>query len=61
MPHLGPFEIGIILLLVFIFFGAGKLPQVMGGVGKAIREFRKAKAGKDEAITEPTEFSGLEK
>lgn len=44
----------IILVVVLIVFGAGKLPQIGGAVGKSIREFRKAKEGvegevKDEA------------
>ena len=60
LPRLGPLEIGLILLLVFIIFGAGKLPDVMRAAGKGVREFRRAKSGEDEA-TEPTEFSGQEK
>jgi len=38
-------EIALILLIVLIVFGAGKLPQVGGAIGKAIREFRKAQQG----------------
>ena len=45
MPRLGPMEIGLIVLLVLIVFGVGKLPQVGGALGKGIREFRKGKAG----------------
>jgi sec-independent protein translocase protein TatA len=41
-------EIGLIVLLVLIVFGVGKLPQVGGAIGKGIREFRKAKEGLDE-------------
>ena len=49
MPfHMGPLEIGLILVLVLVIFGVGKLPQVGGAVGKSIREFRKARAGEDE-------------
>ena len=48
MPHLGPLEIGLILVVVLIVFGAGKLPQVGASMGKAIREFNKAKTGEDE-------------
>jgi len=48
LPHLGPMEIGLIVLLVLIVFGVGKLPQVGGALGKGIREFRKAKDGRDE-------------
>ena len=44
MPfHMGPMEIGIILVIVLIIFGVGKLPQVGGAIGKSIREFRKEK------------------
>lgn len=51
----GPMEIGLILLIVLIVFGVGKLPQVGGAIGRSIREFRKASRGdNDEApITEP--------
>ena len=49
--RLGAMEIGLILVIVLIVFGVGKLPQVGGAMGKAIREFRKAKEGEDE-VTE---------
>lgn len=34
-------ELIVILLIVFIFFGAGKLPKVMGELGKSIKGLRK--------------------
>jgi sec-independent protein translocase protein TatA len=41
MPlRLGPFELIIILVIVIIIFGVGRLPEIGGAVGKAIREFR---------------------
>ncbi len=43
--RLGPLEIGLILVLVLIVFGVGKLPQIGGAVGKSIREFRKERDG----------------
>ena len=43
MP-LGPTELIIILVLVLIIFGAGKLPEVGSALGKGMKEFRKAKA-----------------
>ncbi len=43
--RLGPLEIGLILILVLIVFGVGKLPQIGGAVGKSIREFRKERDG----------------
>ena len=44
----GPMELVVILVIVLIIFGAGKLPQVAGSIGKGIREFRRAKEGVDE-------------
>lgn len=35
----GP-EVWVILIIILIVFGAGKLPQVGGALGKGIREFR---------------------
>jgi len=42
-------EILLILVVVLIIFGAGKLPQVLGSLGKGVREFRDASEGKDSA------------
>ena len=52
MPQLGPLEIGLILVLVLVVFGAGKLPEVGSAIGRSIREFNKAKSGEDEAKKE---------
>jgi len=48
MPHLGPPELLIILVIVIIVFGVGRLPEVGGALGKAIREFRQSSQGLDE-------------
>ena len=49
MPfHIGPWEIALILLIILIVFGVGKLPQVGGALGKGIRTFRKAQRGEDD-------------
>ncbi len=43
MPFkLGPWEIGLILIIILIVFGVGKLPQIGNAFGKTIREFKKA-------------------
>ena len=42
MPALGAPELIIILLLVVIVFGVGKLPEIGGALGKGIKEFRTA-------------------
>ena len=36
----GPWEWIIILVVVLIFFGAGKLPKVLGQMGKGVRAFK---------------------
>ena len=41
-------EIVIILVIILIVFGVGKLPQVGSAIGKGIRSFKKAQAGEDE-------------
>lgn len=41
MFGLGTQELLIILVLVMVVFGAGKLPQVGGALGKGIRNFKK--------------------
>ncbi|MEX2225678.1 MAG: twin-arginine translocase TatA/TatE family subunit [Dehalococcoidia bacterium] len=38
----GPWELALILLIVVLIFGVGRLPEVGGAVGKGIREFRKS-------------------
>ncbi len=49
MPfRIGPWEIGLILTIILIVFGVGKLPQVGGAFGKAMRAFRKGQRGEEE-------------
>ncbi len=52
---LGTSEIILILLIVLIIFGAGKLPEVGAGLGKAIRNFKKASSGEDVLDVTPRE------
>jgi sec-independent protein translocase protein TatA len=39
---IGPTELIIILFIVLILFGAGKLPEIGGALGKGIKNFKKA-------------------
>ncbi len=53
MGNIGATEIILILLLLLIFFGARKIPELAQGLGKGIREFRKAmKEGEEESSKE---------
>ncbi len=50
----GPLEIGLILVIIFVIFGVGKLPQVGAAFGKGIRAFKRGQTGdeEEEAATE---------
>ena len=41
IPKFGPVELILILVIVTMLFGVGKLPEVFGSVGRGIREFRR--------------------
>jgi sec-independent protein translocase protein TatA len=43
--RLGWPEVLLILVVVLIVFGVGRLPQVGGAIGRGLREFRKAQRG----------------
>jgi sec-independent protein translocase protein TatA len=58
MPSLGPTELLIVLLLALILFGAGKLSEVGGALGKSIREFRRAAGDEEQTKGKPAEESG---
>jgi sec-independent protein translocase protein TatA len=51
MPKLGAMELGIILLIILMVFGVGKLPQVGASLGKAIRGFKQGASGEGEQDT----------
>ena len=42
MPNLGATELLIILVIVIAVFGAGKLPELGGALGKGVKEFKDA-------------------
>ena len=49
MPfRFGPWEIALILVIILIVFGVGKLPQAGAAIGKGIRAFRKGQLGEEE-------------
>lgn len=56
MGGLGIWEILVILVIILVIFGAGKLPKVMGDLGKGIRSFKsglKDATAEDETPTPP--------
>ncbi len=50
MPVPGPMELILLLVIVLIIFGPGKLPDIGNAVGKGIREFRKASSDLEDSV-----------
>ncbi len=61
MGQIGPWQIIIVLVLVVLLFGRGKISELMGDVAKGIRSFRKGMAD-DEATpgTDPKSISAAQ-
>ncbi len=48
MPHFDPAELLIVLLIVLVLFGGGRVGKLGGELGTALREFRRGLNGEDE-------------
>ena len=55
MFGIGMPELIIILIIILIIFGAGKLPEIGSGIGKGIRNFKKATSDTPEELKPPEE------
>jgi sec-independent protein translocase protein TatA len=53
--NLGPTELIIILVIVVLLFGVGRLSQIGGELGKGIREFRSGLREEDDDASEDKE------
>lgn len=59
MPNLGIPELLIILAIIILLFGVGKLPQLGKGLGEGIRNFKQAvKDGQDPEKKDPPAGNG---
>ncbi len=50
MPVPGPAELILVLVIVLIIFGPGKLPDIGNALGRGIREFRKASSDLEDSV-----------
>jgi sec-independent protein translocase protein TatA len=55
LPNIGMSELLVILVIALVIFGAGKLPEIGAGLGKAIRNFKKAATGELDENEKPKE------
>ncbi len=56
---LGPMELVLILIIVLVVFGAGKLPQIGDALGKGIRNFKKSSNGNEDLDVTPKKTDSL--
>ena len=54
LGNIGMPEILLILLVVLLLFGAKRIPEIAGGLGKGINEFKRNMSDAQRAISEPS-------
>lgn len=62
MGRIGPLEIILILVIVLLLFGGKKIPELMKGLGRGMKEFKDASKSeqKETAATDTTEKKATE-
>ena len=60
LPKIGPLELVIVLVIVLLIFGVGRLGRLGKDLGEGIREFRRGIAGDDEGKAEQASETGEE-
>jgi sec-independent protein translocase protein TatA len=55
LPSLGPAELIIVLVIILILFGVGRLPEVGKALGQGIREFKQGARPEEEGERRPAE------
>lgn len=60
MGNLGTPEILVIGLIILVLFGAKRIPEFMQGLGKGVREFKKAARDIQDEIEKPEDTKKIE-
>lgn len=61
MFGLGTTELIVILVIILVLFGAGKLPEIGAGLGKAIKNFKRSSSENDIDVTPKDDKEKLKK
>lgn len=48
MGQIGPWQVVLIVAVVLLLFGGKKIPELMKGLGRGVREFKDATRGEEE-------------
>ena len=59
MPNLGFTEIIILLLILVLFFGAKRIPEIGSSIGKGIKEFKRGLKEEPKEVEDDTSRSAL--
>ena len=51
MPHFSFMELVIIMVVILLLFGAKRIPEIAGSVGKGIKEFKKEMTDMERSVT----------
>lgn len=51
MGRIGPYQILLIVIVLLLLFGGKKIPELMRGLGKGMREFKNAQKEDEEEAT----------
>lgn len=51
----GPLQIAIVILIIVVVFGAGRVPAIAENLAKGIKSFKKGLKDDDEAITDQSD------
>jgi sec-independent protein translocase protein TatA len=56
----GPTELIIILVIVVLIFGAKRIPEIMGGIGKGIKSFKRSMEYEEPPLSAPPQNESTE-